>query len=71
MQILKEGDRVKAKIPFLEGETTIDAMEEGTVHAVGAAWDLPIEVLYVEIHFDSGKKITIPHARAQFLVVPL
>lgn len=66
MQVLKQGDRVKAirqfKAPY--NDTIIQENDEGTVYAIGPAWDQDEKVLHVGINLDNGKEVSVPYVNS-------
>lgn len=67
MQILREGDRIRVKAPFMVNDNAISSGLEGVVDGVGPAWDRPIDVTYVGVILDDGRRIDLPLTRAAFL----
>lgn len=73
MQILKEGDRVKAirqfKAPY--NNNIIQEGDEGVVYAIGLAWDEEISVPHVGVNTNSGMEVSIPLIRSHLYWRPL
>lgn len=66
--LIKEGDRVRSRRKFCApyNDNIIDKGEEGTVYAVGPAWDKPAEIIHVGVNTDSGKEVSVALVRAHF-----
>lgn len=71
--LITEHDRVRALRTFQApyNDNVIKEGEEGTVYAVGPAWDKPEHIVHVGVNMDDGREVSVPLIRAKLLWVKI